>query len=146
MLRPIRHILFGYTGELAHLSGHIALLNQAQVALAEVLPPELQKNVRLGNFQNTTAVIFVKNNAVKQKLHNLQARILANLRRIFPECDALQFKISPKSFPTPYVYPKSELPKLSKKSAKALQKDFQKLPVDLREPFLKIIENLKADA
>lgn len=131
-------------GVLAQLATHLGVLNKSQKAIMRTLPPAMQKIVRIGNISDERLIIFVPNNAAKQKIHNLQTRILASVQRE-AHCVAIHIKVASHLFQPAYVYPKAEKRKISKAAAQKLRQEIQTQPEELREPFLNIIQNLEAD-
>ena len=134
-------------GGLKHLAAHLEILQKGQKSLKAALPPLLAAQVTLGHFDRGTATIFVKNNAVKQKLFNLQTTLQQRIAKAIPEIQKIKIKINPSLFaaqePATHLPP----PSLPKEQAENLQKSFANIADDeFRAIFCQIAENLKANA
>lgn len=67
--------------DLARLAAHAQRLGQVQSLLAEVLPPALSDNVRVGDFNEAgELILLVKGNAAAAKLKQLVPRFEQHLR------------------------------------------------------------------
>ena len=131
-------------GVLSHLARHLEVLNKSQEAIQKALPAALQKIVKIGNVEDGCLTLFVQNNAVSQKIHNLQVRILASVSRV-AACETIAIKVAPHLFAAEYVYPKEEKRKISKAAAQKMREELQNQPEELREIFLNIIQSLEDD-
>ena len=135
-------------GALEHLEAHLQALQKGQQSLKAALPPLLAAQVVLGNFNRGSATLFVKNNAVKQKLFNLQTTMQQRIAQAIPEIQKIQIKINPALFAAQATKPPIfSAPSLPKNKAENLQKTFANIADDeFRALFCQIAENLKNNA
>lgn len=131
-------------GVLSGVAAHLDVLQKSQEAIVKSLPLAMQKIVKIGNVADDRLTIFVPNSAVRNKMHNLQTRILASVQRIAP-CAVVVIKVAPHLFFDEYVYPKAQKRKISRATAQKMREDLQNQPEELREIFLKIIQNMEDD-
>ncbi len=113
---------------LPHLSVHLVLLNQMNIALQTVLPKNLHSICLVANFNEETAFIVVPNAPVKNKVHQLKMRILSILKRVEPNLQNVQISVAIDFFNRPKTHtqlPQKQCKGIDKKIADCIRQNNQ---------------------